>query len=951
MPQANSDDPSRRWERVQALFEQALESDDPEPLLAAEPDRDLADQVRRLLANHYSADEESFLAEPSALIRHLTEEDPPVFEAGDVLAERFAIERLLGRGGMGEVYLAHDRLLGEPVALKTIRASLAGDQTVCRRFLDEVRSARSVTHRNVCRIFDLFEDGGAPFYSMEYVGGATLQDWLRGDPPADSRRRVALELAEGLEAAHRRRILHCDFKPGNILVAGDGPHTRPAITDFGLARALSGADGPNVYSLEAGTLAYMAPELVAGGAATFATDIYAYGRVLSELMPGSRLAQACTARKPEDRPVSLEPVIRSLRGVATRRLLLMAAAAAPFAGLAAWLATSRPRLPLLSRQRLAFNAFRPKGEGSAQLVRDLLLTALRQSLLVTIVPDEHVRSALRALSFAPELPADRVQLLAAAARDGIGLVVEGNAVQAGSGLSFLLQVYRAGESQPALQIAEKASDRKAIVGMAERLALQVRREFGEPVSQAGYTPIDRITSPNAAAVEYYFRGQRLYENAEAEAAINWFDEAIAADPNFALAHLALGIALAARYQTVDCLPPHERAFSLRSRVSERERLWIEGRYFNIVSDYVASLAPCRRLVALYPDEDVFQRNVAFAYAATGRAMDGLSYSRRALELEPSSVNNASELIVNQAEAGLCDEALALHRQLRSQGQTSTLLDWGAGLALMVQGRTREAETAFQNMGNDARRERWARLLRCGPQILDGRFDEAAGDLRADLAWDVAMKEQSHMLTRRVWLGHLEALMDQPAAAREQARELAAMPLSPIAIEELREAALIAVSIGERDVASLVLGRLRELEARWPSTHSHGVRLHVEGLVIGGDSGGDLFNQAVGLWPDPPALFARGRWLTSQGRHSAALADFEGMERLSGRVMKRHFPGLRMLGWWERAKCLNSLSRFGEALRLYEQLGKYWLTGAREFGILTAIREEKEQAQRLHKGEK
>src|SRR5258708_27704751 len=123
--------------------------------------------------------------------------------------------------------------------------------------------------------------------------------------------------------------------------------------------------------------------------------------------------------------------------------------------------------------------------------------------------------------------------------------------------------------------------------------------------------------------------------------------------------------MAASFKSLSSVEAFEDAYSLRGRVSERERLWIESQYCNITADYVSSLETSQRLVALYPDEAIFQRHLAFAFAASGRPHDALPHSQRAVELDPSSDNNLSELMANHAEANLNDEALARFQQFRA----------------------------------------------------------------------------------------------------------------------------------------------------------------------------------------------------------------------------------------------------------------------------------------------
>ncbi|HET8648064.1 MAG TPA: protein kinase [Vicinamibacteria bacterium] len=226
---------------------------------------------------------------------------------GDVLGGRFRVTRLLGEGGMGQVYEAEDLELGERVALKTIRAEIAGDARAMERFKREVHLARRVTHPNVCRLFDLGRHQGKgediTFLTMELLAGETLADRLRRGPlGAEEAGRLARQMAEALAAAHRAGIVHRDFKPGNVILTAP-PDPRAVVTDFGLA-GLSG-EGPATVragSLVAGTPAYMAPEQETGGTASPAGDVYSFGRVLVEMLrgrPGGK--EAVEALPPEAR--------------------------------------------------------------------------------------------------------------------------------------------------------------------------------------------------------------------------------------------------------------------------------------------------------------------------------------------------------------------------------------------------------------------------------------------------------------------------------------------------------------------------------------------------------------------------------------------------------------------------------------------------------------------------
>lgn len=298
-----------RWNAVNRIFEAALET---EPSLrpafiASQAQGDSALQAEVEVLLQADAEAGSYLERPA-----LSVEDFQPFSAavapGDILCERFHLLRELGQGGMGHVFEAFDSELGVIVALKLVRSDISADPGMLARFRQEVRLARNVTHPNICRTFD-FErelrviDGKRIelfFLTMEFLQGETLSSRIKreGAISAAEALVIARQVAEALHAAHCAGIIHRDMKPANILLTPPTSSSargavRAVITDFGLARMdpISGAG--RGHSLTGtgqpiGTLDYMAPEQLEGAPVSTATDIYAFGLILGEMITGTK---------------------------------------------------------------------------------------------------------------------------------------------------------------------------------------------------------------------------------------------------------------------------------------------------------------------------------------------------------------------------------------------------------------------------------------------------------------------------------------------------------------------------------------------------------------------------------------------------------------------------------------------------------------------------------------
>lgn len=209
---------------------------------------------------------------------------------GTVLSNAYVISGVLGEGGMGVVYKAHDKVLGRTVAIKCLHSNLAGDAEIRRRFIREARVLRTFSHPNVVSVFDLIEHDHLLGIVMEHVDGPSLAHYMmkwRGRVPFEEVRQIFASVLEAMDEAHRQGIIHRDLKPDNVLVArGSSGESSPKIVDFGIARILEGTTY-TVSGALLGTCRYMSPEQVKGDKmADHRSDIYSLGVTLYELATG-----------------------------------------------------------------------------------------------------------------------------------------------------------------------------------------------------------------------------------------------------------------------------------------------------------------------------------------------------------------------------------------------------------------------------------------------------------------------------------------------------------------------------------------------------------------------------------------------------------------------------------------------------------------------------------------
>ena len=626
------------------------------------------------------------------------------FADGQIVADRFLIVRFVASGGMGELYEAEDRELHEHVALKTIRPEIAQDASAIARFKREAFLARQVTHPNICRIFDLFRhqpSGSAPpvtFVTMEFLAGETLADRLRRGPMTTTEAlSVVSQMGAALDAAHQAGVVHRDFKSNNVMLVAQSDGTmRVVVTDFGLAvRPGDGSSGghahghPTLTGQILGTPDYMAPEQVEGGELTPATDVYALGLVMYEMVTGKRpfaaatpLAAAvrrlsepprpprelvpnldptwesvilqCLERLPRDRYRRAGDVVKALGAAAPAGIRIskgarigigaaLLAVALVVLSVPLWKASRAPAespaptdaqsAPAPSRRSVAVLGFRnvsgrPDAVWLSTAFSEMLTTELAAGEQLRTIPGENVARMKMDLSLA-DADAYAPDTLARIRNNlGSDLVVFGSYVtvgEPGSGtirLDARLQDSHAG--QIIAQVSE-TSPEKDVLQLVSRTGARLRERLDLDVLPAvAVAEVQASLPATAEAARFYSEGLERLRRFDALGARDVLEKAVAADPRFPLAHMALAQAWATLGYDERARAAAGEAFKLSSGLPREERLSVEGAYREMAREWKQAIEDYETLFRFFPDDLEYGMRLVNAQNAAGAPKEALA---------------------------------------------------------------------------------------------------------------------------------------------------------------------------------------------------------------------------------------------------------------------------------------------------------------------------------------
>ncbi len=676
----------------------------------------------------------------------------------------------LGAGGMGEVYRAKDVRLGREVAVKVLPERVAGDAEALARFEREARAVAALTHPNILAIHDYGRDGGVTYAVMELLEGETLRDRMSGgNLPIPRAVDFAMQIAQGLTAAHEKGIVHRDLKPENIFVSRDG-HVK--ILDFGLAKSVGMPDaGPEVTALETlgtaegvvlGTVGYMSPEQLRGEPAGPQSDIFAFGVILYEMIAGKNpfrrgtVAETMVALLREEAPPmsdSVRTVTPELEEIVVHCLEKHASARFQSARDLAFALRVLDRSA--GRSERSDPGARPGSGGSgpgeaAASVAVLPFRNMSPDADAEYFSDGITEEIISVLSHIASLHvAARTSCFAFKGKDtdvrnigrelGVRTVLEGSVRQAGRRLRIHAQLI---DVSTGYHLWSERYDRELedVFAVQDEIARSIAETLEPRLTGGGAAALPERPTRNVEAYDLDLRGRHFWKLRRMRSAIEQFEAAVAKDPGYAAAYTALAdsYCIWGFYGGISSREAHARARAAAERAQE---LTPDGAGVHLslgVIEHYSGWDTAREekelMVALARDPRLGDAYfwLTLCLAVSGRTDEALAVARQGVSLEPHSANAHASLAWCDSGVRRFAQAVPEFRKAVELEPNAAFPLWSLGDALQGIGRIEEAVAIFERVVSVTQGEHCFEIALLGEALAAaGRTGEARG-LLADL---------------------------------------------------------------------------------------------------------------------------------------------------------------------------------------------------------------------------
>jgi serine/threonine protein kinase/tetratricopeptide (TPR) repeat protein len=625
---------------------------------------------------------------------------------GTTFARRYQVIEELGKGGMGRVYKVFDQEVREKLALKLLNPDIASDAETIERFRSELRLARAVSHRHICRMHDLGreEETGTYFITMEYVPGEDLKSLIHsiGALPVGKAVAIARQAAEGLAEAHRLGVVHRDLKPQNIMIDREGG---ARVMDFGIARSVK-AKGITGAGVMIGTPEYMSPEQVDGKETDARSDIYTPlsiavkqksepppdPRTLNAQVPEDlrRLVLKCLEKEKGKRFQSADELLAELVRIektlpaTTRALPLQKSQTSK--EITVRLPSKKVWIPagavLLALAALLVWQFIPEGEAAKRTVAilgfknqtgdtgfdylretipNLLITSLEQSKHIRVASWQRLKDLFRQAGRDDTAVYDEEAGFEVCRREGIEAVVVGFFSKAGETFVSDVKVLDVGTREVLKSASARGEGINSILrSQVDELSRAVSRGIGRPTLKVEM-PLPRIvdlTTSSMEAYNYFLQGRDNYEKFYDAEARNDLERAVKLDPSFAIAYLYLGRAAVNLGDLEARDNAYIRAMTHASKATEKERLFIEACYAGTIERNPEKKRHLLQdLVGKYPQEKHAYFELGNNYHHLRLYPEAIGEYEKAIALDPDFGFAINDLAYVYAEAGDLGRAL------------------------------------------------------------------------------------------------------------------------------------------------------------------------------------------------------------------------------------------------------------------------------------------------------
>lgn len=591
-------------------------------------------------------------------------EDTLHFSPGDSFGSRYKIIEEVGRGGMGRVYKAEDKELGITVALKMIHPEYSARAQIIKRFKKETLLARSISHENVIRIYDLGEVDKIKFISMDYIKGQSLKELIltSGTLTVETAISIVKQICEALIVAHQKGVIHRDLKPQNILVDSGG---KVYVTDFGVAKSVEIMED-SAPGIIIGTIQYISPEQAKGEKVDPRSDLYSLGIILYEMLTGDKPFKAetytgyiqkhihekpkspsklnpniplylekiilkCLEKDEHNRYQNAEEILHDLREqkVATRPILprirvkklLKAAYASALIILIvaiAYLLIKRKPAGFVLTEDLGKSIVVMPFENNTgnenqdywrKALSNMLIYDLIQSKLIRVLAEDRLLEILKKLNLQNAKSYTSEDLKKVAEQGRVSYILTGNYTKAEDTFRIYtkLQNIITGELIDSHKVEGKGES--TFHSAVDQLTPWVKSQFNFTSDEIAADPdrnIEEILTGSPQALKYYDQGKQYYQEGKFEKSNESFEKALDIDPGFVLAYKRIS----ENYHYLGDIDQAKKyaqmAFSWfdQDRVSLRERYLIEGWAFTILEgSYKKAIATYKKLLQNYPDDE------------------------------------------------------------------------------------------------------------------------------------------------------------------------------------------------------------------------------------------------------------------------------------------------------------------------------------------------------------